>query len=143
MPAMLLKNYKSKAFTLIELLVCLSIAGALSIIALPKLSSYILKPNLKLSCRKLKSDLELLALKARKGHEDIRVLIKSNQYSAWDKEDNLISRKTLAKSLKIKNAPLTLKFFAGGISTPVSISLHDASASCSVIVSLRGRIRQL
>jgi prepilin-type N-terminal cleavage/methylation domain-containing protein len=131
-------------FSLVEALVTISIISILATIAVPQVSAQVKRLTVRSEASSLRLFLERCSAYALTVRSPVEVALSPSTLSAQHQNGPLIGVHTLQNGVILE--PLaggahTLLFYPSISASPATLVLNKGSTSCSVIVSLRGRIR--
>jgi prepilin-type N-terminal cleavage/methylation domain-containing protein len=131
-------------FSLIELLIVLALISALSATTFPAVAAWHSRHLLMLESEKLRLFLERARLMALTHDTAVAVRFKPPQLFASTGASTPNFSYTPRQGVSVKNKSEDLKpviFYSTMTTTPTTLVVAAGAAECSVIVSLRGRIR--
>jgi len=133
-----------RGFSLIEMLVTVSLVSALVGIALPSMGSWIGHRTVWLEAKRLQGALERCYSAAVLREQPVTVTFQRSRMTALITNSqpffSYVPHHAIELTFK-SSEQNKLVFYPSHTVTPATILVRSASAECSVIVSLRGRIR--
>jgi Tfp pilus assembly protein FimT len=137
-------GYRENGFSVVEAVVTLSILSLLAAVAVPQFSAYTKKLTLRSEASRLRLFLERCSAHALTSRETIEVAVSRNTFTASRQGGGVTSSHTLLHNTYIKpdnNDEITLLFHPTISASPATLILTNGTLTCSVIISLRTRIR--
>lgn len=134
----------SRAFTLLEVLVTLSITGVVLAGATISLARYRRHSGLSRAVLSLKLLVERAYSRALATHQELVMSIEQTAATIQERDgENLERLPFIAPVTPVlkENKPQELRFYPSISSSPATITLRSGTQECSVIISLRGRVR--
>ena len=135
--------HTDRGFYSIELISCLVVTGILMAIAIPRFMSTLKRRELKTEAEALKDTTEHLIAQARQTSTKLSLLVSRESYAYTSLHGETPQQVVhLFKSgiVSNKNDPHTISFYPSGVTSPAAVTLTEGSYSCTVTLSLRGRI---
>lgn len=131
-------------FSLLEALGTISIISTLATIAVPQINAQVKRLALRSEASSLRLFLERCSAYALTVRSPVEVALSPSTLSAQRQDGSLLGTCTLQNGVTL--APLaggatSLLFYPSISASPGTLVLNKGEISCSVIVSLRGRIR--
>jgi len=128
-----------------ELLISIVLIGVLIGIAVPSLAEYKNFRILKSESTRLALLAEDLVLQAVQREAEFRLVGRDGAYSVQDKEGNIQLTRMLnpAVNLDVRStSSSTVIFRASGTVSPSRMNLTSGASSCTISISLRGRVTE-
>lgn len=128
----------NRGITLIELLMGIALVAILGVTASLSLPTLQIRDALRNETLRLASNIHLLVAISRFREINFELNLQSNHYAT--QPTDILSHQ-LANGVQILSPHRSLRFYANGTVSPTSIVLSKDEARCSVVVSLRARVR--
>lgn len=137
---MRMHSEKQTGFSLVELMVAVLVFGLLVAIAIPSVSGYMRTSRMSGASTKLQSDLRFAVSNASSQRTTYQILFQSGSYT--------LSRVSPATTIFTRQMPQgvactasdTAKFFAWGLTKPVTVTMTDSHGSQTVQLLSNGNI---
>jgi len=134
----------ANGFSLVETLVMVSVVGILAALAVPHVSAQADRLTLRNEASALRLFLERSAAFALSSRLTVEVRLSGDTLSASQQGQGDISTHKIKNGIKLdplSNSAASLLFHPTISASPLTLVLRKKQLSCSVIISLRGRIR--
>jgi len=137
----------SAAFGLLDLIVLLSISSIILALSVPQIHAFSQAGKLRNESRRLKSTLKSLTVASLQHQDDVALTLYSDEYVITypaGSSDFSTNSHRLHHTIAIDLGSLTerkIVFYKGGVNSPASIKLTTGTSYCTIIISLRGRVR--
>lgn len=122
----------------------MSIIGLLAALAVPQVSAYITRLTLRSEASSVRLFLERCSALALTARTQVNVAVSSTALAAQHLNGALIGTYTLQKGVTVNplaGGATSLLFYPSISASPATLELSKGGRSCSIVISLRGRIR--
>lgn len=130
-------------FTILELVITFSLIGVI----VTTVSMRYPNQNLKLEAKKIISLLEASATEALQREEQIKLVLEPNLITLLQSEQPLLPTRKHKVTSTVKIVAQTqnseISFYPTSAATPTTFKLLNNSQTCSIAISIRGRIRSV
>jgi len=142
-----LRKYHSAGFGLIDLLILLSISSIILALSVPQISAFSQAGILRHETRRLESTIKSLTIASLQHRESLALTLYPDRYTIY--YPSAVSplpsvNHQLHRSVSIdlgSHDKREIVFYQSGVNSPSSINLLGKHQSCTVVLSLRGRVR--
>jgi type II secretory pathway pseudopilin PulG len=134
---------KSRAFSLPDFMLSASLMALLLYLSVPKMSQINEALKVKSEAKKLRAHMQEQQLQAVRGGGKVSVVLHPAFYELRDKNAKVYSTIFLKAPIKllVSQSGRELVFYPSGVMTPATLKFSGRYKECSVVASLRGRVR--
>ncbi|MBX7137757.1 MAG: hypothetical protein K1X83_07205 [Oligoflexia bacterium] len=129
--------------SLLELIGALLISAALVLLTVPRLSQLRERTFLRLAAEKLQLEIERAYLLSRLENSRIEISAQSDSIS-FSRNGKILRAVPLAKGLRLSftnRRAGEIVFYQGQSASPATLMLSTGTSSCTLTISLRGRVK--
>jgi len=128
----------------LEILTVMALIAILALISIPSLPDQSTRRKLKYEADQLVQAIKDLTLYARQSERPAALYITSKGYRAKTAAATQLSKITHTFPAIISGPAdhQTVRFYLNGVSSPQSITLQSGELNCTVLISLRSRVRR-
>lgn len=130
----------TRGFHLIEASLAVALAALIAAISLPSVRQLSRTQVLKSETRRFAALLEMLGVEALQRETEIQVTVEAQGYTVarpGRQDAGLFAPEVRAD---VRATASRLKFYPSGATTPATVILHAGDRTCSITLSLRGRV---
>ena len=137
-------NLRIRGFSLIDLVLTLATTSIILAISVPNFKQLLVDSRFRRQLSLVHARLEKYILEARQLEQEVTIQFKDQEVTArvTSGQIHLIESLALPNNIGLKDAA-TITISNSGVVTPKTITFVSAYHQCSLVVSLRGRIREV
>lgn len=138
-----MKRRSAAGWSLLESLCVILVMAVISVTSWPRAHDWLTSGVTRRSAKLLANDLVWLSLASRSYENEVRLILNKHHYRAYLLKDRkrILLRRRLAPIVTLISTSKQLSFHPSGVATPRRIRLLSRQRNCSVILSLRSRVR--